>query len=210
MKEGKIKIADYLSELKSEASTPGGGAVSALTLAQGIALVMMVANLTIGKEKYKTFEKINREVLDYGEVLVGRAMELVDEDIKAFNIVSDAYKLPKESDEEKAIRSKKIREASVFATEVPLEVMKVAFEGLRLTTNLMGKSNINVISDLGAAATNLEAAIKASWLNVVINLPSIKNPEKEAEFREKGENYLKEGEAISRKIYEQVFETLES
>ncbi len=210
MLQTEYKIKDYLEVLGSEAPAPGGGAVSALTAAQGIALVMMVANLTIGKEKYKKFEKVNKECLDVAEGYLNRLIELMEEDAKAFNLVTEAYKMPKETEEEKTARSKAIKEATMFATVVPIEVMEASYEGLRLTTTLMGKSNGNVVSDLGAAAVKLDAAIKSSWLNVKINLPSLKEPEKEKMFVEKGENIYTEGEEIAKKIYDQVIEILEN
>ncbi len=210
MLQTEYKIKDYLEILGSEAPAPGGGAVSALTAAQGIALVMMVANLTIGKEKYKKFEKVNQECLKVAEGYLERLIELMEEDAKAFNLVTTAYKMPKETEEEKKERSKAIKEATMFATIVPVEVMEASYEGLRLTTTLMGKSNPNVVSDLGAAAVKLDAAIKSSWLNVKINLPSLKEPEKEKDFMKKGEEIYKDGEDIAKKIYDQVIEILEN
>ncbi len=208
MKQEQYKIIEYLENLKSNLPAPGGGSASALSAAQGIALVMMVANLTIGKDKYKKFEKVNMEVIEHGEVLLEKSLLLLDKDAKIFNEVAEAYKLPKETQGDKEERSKAIAQATLFATEIPIEVMEVAFEGLKLTTVLMGKSNQNVISDLGAAASNLDSAIKTSWLNVLINLSTISDKEKLEEFRNLGEKIHIEGGEIARKIYEQVIENL--
>ncbi len=209
MKETEKVIKIYLENLKSKEPIPGGGAASALGAAEGVALVMMVGNLTVGKGKYEKFEKVNVESLTFGEELLQDLMDLIDEDANAFNKVSEAYKLPKETKEEKEIRSKKISDSAIFATKVPVRVMEAALAGLKLTAGLMGKSNPNVISDLGTAAIKLEGAIKGSWLNVIINLPSIKSSALKEEFRKKGEEIYMQGEEIGRKIYEQVIETLE-
>ncbi len=209
MKVVDLSVRDFLKELKSESSAPGGGAVSALSSAEGVALTMMVANLTVGKDRYSSFEKVNKEVLELADEALEKLIRLADEDAKAFDLVSRAYKLPKENDEEKNLRSAEIRKAIVYATEVPLEVMEASFDALKLTASLVGRSNPNLISDLGAAAMNLESGIRCAWLNVKINLPSLKNPEKEEYVRAKGEMIYEEGLIIAEKIYAQVIESIE-
>ena len=91
-----VNIEDYLQQLGSGAPTPGGGAAAALTSAQGAALIMMVANHTIGKPKYAEFEELNKDILAEAEVLLGRLMDGIDTDAKAFGKVSAAYALPRQ------------------------------------------------------------------------------------------------------------------
>jgi formiminotetrahydrofolate cyclodeaminase len=91
-----VNIEDYLQQLGSGAPTPGGGAAAALTSAQGAALIMMVANHTIGKPKYAEFEELNRDILAEAEVLLGRLMDGIDNDAEAFGKVSAAYALPRQ------------------------------------------------------------------------------------------------------------------
>ena len=73
---------------------------------------------------------------------------------RAFNKVSAAFKLPKDTDEQKAARSKAIQEDTVTATEVPYENMALCMKGLEITQKIVGKSNPNAASDLGVAALN--------------------------------------------------------
>jgi len=90
-----LSIEEYLKRLGSGAPTPGGGAAAALTSAQGAALIMMVANHTIGKPKYAEFEELNKDILSEAEVLLGSLTEGIDNDAEAFGKVSEAYALPR-------------------------------------------------------------------------------------------------------------------
>lgn len=167
------RIIDFLNELKSEAPTPGGGAVAALTGAQGAALIMMVANLTIGKKKYAEYEELNIRVRDEAQEVLDQLIRGIDEDKEAFGGVSQAYGMPKNTDEEKAARKKEISAASVAAGLAPLNACRAALRGLQLTQELIGKSNRQLVSDLYVATLNLNACIQAAKMNVVANTPAL-------------------------------------
>jgi formiminotetrahydrofolate cyclodeaminase len=91
-----FSIKEYLERLGSGAPTPGGGAAAALTSAQGAALIMMVANHTIGKAKYAEFEELNKDILSEAEILLGSLTDGIDNDAEAFGKVSAAYALPRQ------------------------------------------------------------------------------------------------------------------
>lgn len=207
MKLVDLTVKDYLDVLKSDAPAPGGGSVSALSAAQGVGLVAMVADLTIGKEKYAEYDEACRAAKEKALSLYAQLVDGIDKDTEAFNKVSAAYKLPKDSDEQKAARSAAVRAANVGATEVPFETVKLCLEGLKVTETIVGKSNPNAASDLGVAALNLLAGIKGAWLNVKINLPGIKDEELKAKF-EGGAELVAEAEAIAKEIYEKVLASL--
>ena len=207
MKLVEMTVKDYLNVLKSDAPAPGGGSVSALSAAQGAGLVAMVCDLTIPKEKFAQYKElcteVKAEILQiYDELVVG-----IDKDTEAFNQVSAAFKLPKETDEEKAARSKAIQAATVVATEVPFETMQLCMKGLEITSKIVGKSNPNASSDLGVAALNLLAGLKGAYLNVMINLPGIKDENAREPF-DHAEKMVKEGELLAAKIYEDVLASL--
>ncbi|MBQ3184531.1 MAG: cyclodeaminase/cyclohydrolase family protein, partial [Firmicutes bacterium] len=130
--------------------------------------------------------------------------EGVDKDTEAYNLVANAFKMPKETDEEKAARRKAIDDGTLEATKVPFSVMKMAAEGLELAQQLMGNTNPNTASDLGVAVLNLMTCMKGAWLNVKINLPGVKDEALAAEYREKGEEMVKKGEVIAKKLYEEI------
>ena len=200
MKLVEMPVREYLNELKSNSPAPGGGSVSALASAQGIALMMMVCDLTIGRQKYAESEELCLEVKEKGKKILDELQILIDKDTEAYTLVSDSFKLPKETEEEKKLRSEAIAEATLTATETPFRTMEISLEGLALVESLLGKTNVNAASDLGVAGLNLFAGIKGAWLNVKINLPGVKNLERAEFFREKG----KEMESNIQKMLETI------
>ena len=202
-----MTVKDYLDLLKSDAPAPGGGSVSALSAAQGVGLVAMVADLTIGREKYAEYEEVCKAAKEEALKLYAKLVEGIDKDTEAFNKVSAAYKMPKDTDEQKAARSAAIREANVGATEVPFETVKLCLAGLKVTETMVGKSNPNAASDLGVAALNLMAGIRGAWLNVKINLPGIKDEALKAKF-ETGAQMVDEAYVLANRIYEEVLASL--
>lgn len=165
-----VSIEDYLKRLGSGDPTPGGGAAAALTSAQGVALIMMVANHTIGKPKYAEFEELNKDILGEAEVLLGSLTDGIDNDAIAFGKVSAAYALPRTNEEK---RSAEISVASVLAAEAPLMVMEDSLAGLRLAATLKGRSNKMLESDVFVAALHLYAGIRSAYYNVEANMPAI-------------------------------------
>ena len=151
----EMKINDYIDLLASDAPAPGGGSASALCGAQGAGLCAMVAALTLGKKKYEEHQELCRDVYEQARMLSERMCALIDEDTEAFNRVSAAFKLPKDTDEDKAARKTAIAEATLGATMVPLDTLHRAHDGLELAKMLIGKSNTNCASDIGVAALNL-------------------------------------------------------
>ena len=208
MKLVEMTVNTYLDVLKSDAPAPGGGSVSALSGAQGIGLALMVCDLTIGKEKYADYQEVCLAAKEAGISVYNRLVEAIDKDTEAFNLVSAAFKMPKETDEEKAARKQAIADGTLVATQVPFETMEIAFEGLKIVETLEGKSNPNASSDLGVAALNLMSAIRGAWLNVKINLPGVKDEEAAKAFVEKGEAILAEAEKLAAPIYERVLASL--
>jgi methenyltetrahydrofolate cyclohydrolase len=206
MKLIDMTVRDYLDLLKSDAPAPGGGSVSALTGAQGLALMLMVADLTLTREKYQADHELCRQVKEAGMPLFESMSEAMDRDTDAYNMVFAAYKLPKETDEEKAARSKAIGEANLIATKVPFEVMTLAHEGLKLASKLVNHSNSNAASDLGVAASCMETAAKGAWQNVVINLPGVKDPEQAKVFETQGQKILEESVSMANHIIDSITE----
>ncbi len=208
MKLIDMKIAEYLELLRSDAPAPGGGSVSALAGAQGCALFMMVADLTIGKEKYADFQDDCIKAKEEGMILYKELCAGIDRDTDAFNIIADAFKMPKETEEEKEARRAAIAAGSLAATEVPFDNMKFALDGIRIAGRLIGRSNPNCSSDLGVAVINLRECVNGAWMNVKINLPSVKDEEKVKYFETEGEKIVNEAEELAQKYYDEVVNSL--
>lgn len=208
MKLIDMQVKEYLDVLKSDAPAPGGGSVSALAGAQGVALFMMVADLTLGKEKYVDYQEVCREAKEKGAALYEELVASVDKDTEAFNLIAAAFKMPKETDEEKAARKKAIADGTLVATEVPFRTMQLGYEGLMLAKTMIGKSNPNAASDLGVAVLNLTGCIKGAWLNVKINLPGVKDEAKAAYYAEEGQKMFDAADQIASSLYNEVASAL--
>lgn len=203
-----MSIKDYLDLLKTDAPAPGGGSVSGITACQGMALALMVTELTIGKKKYEEVQKLNKEMRAEALEIYGMLLNAADEDKEAFTKLSEAYKLPKDTDEEKAYKRKVLGEKSIGATEAPFKVMKLSMKALEITKKLVGQSNKMASSDLGVAAVNLYAACSSAWLNVKINLPYLTDEKKAAFFEKNGLEILEKARILSEEIYKEVEENL--
>ncbi|MCE5201385.1 MAG: cyclodeaminase/cyclohydrolase family protein [Synergistaceae bacterium] len=169
----KMEIRAFLDELASNSPAPGGGSVAALCGALGSALVSMVANLTVGKEKYKDNWAVMEETVAKSEPLRAKFVDLMNKDTESFNIFMAAMKMPKATDEEKAARKKAIGNASQLATEVPLRTLEACAEVAELALLAARHGNPNTVSDAGSAALLAEAAGKAAAYNVRINMPGL-------------------------------------
>ena len=168
-------VTRFLDHLASSAPTPGGGSVAALCGALSAALSSMVANLTLGREKYRDVEPQVRAALERAEQLRQRFLGLIDEDIAAYGALSAAYRLPKSTAEEQAARSRQIQAALTGAAEAPLRMVEQARQALELCQTLAGIGNPNIISDVGVAAITAYAALESGELNVLINLKTMKD-----------------------------------
>ena len=204
MKLAELRVDEFASILASDAPAPGGGSAAALTGALGAALTAMVCSLTVGKKKYADYQELAEATRKKAGELKDRFIDVMDRDTEAFNIVSAAFAMPKETDEEKAARSAAIQEGLKACTRTPFEMMELAVEAMELTDSVVGKSNASAMSDLGVSALSLGSALKGAWLNVLINIGSLKDQELAADYRTKGEALLARGSELSEKIYQAV------
>ena len=168
-------VKEFLSELASSSPAPGGGSVAALSGALGAALSSMVCNLTIGKEKYSDVQDEIKKVLKKSEALRKKLTELIDKDTEAFNDVMKAFKMPKETEEQKIKRSKAIQEGYKVAASVPLETARTCEEILEVAMIVAKKGNQSSITDAAMSAIMSKAGFEGAVLNVKINLGSIKD-----------------------------------
>ncbi|MDL2338233.1 MAG: cyclodeaminase/cyclohydrolase family protein [Pseudomonadota bacterium] len=168
-------VTRFLDELASGSATPGGGSAAAIMGAMGAALVSMMCNLTIGKKNYAEVEGEMRSVLQAAEGLRKRLADMVAEDIAAFDGLMAAYGLPKDTDEQKTLRSAAIQNGLKAATDAPLDCARASADVIALSLRAAQVGNRNVISDAGVGALAAQAALRSAALNVYINVPSIKD-----------------------------------
>ena len=203
-KLAELTTAEFVDLLASDAPAPGGGSAAALEGALGAALTAMVCGLTVGKKKYADYQELAAAAQKKAEELKTRFVDVMDRDTEAFNVVSAAFGMPKETDEEKAARSAAIQKGLEGCTATPFEMMELAVETLELTAELLGKTNDSAASDLGVSALSLRAAIQGAWLNVLINIGSLKNKELAEDYRKKGEAMLEKALPLADQIYQNV------
>ncbi len=208
MKLAELKTAEFVDLLASDAPAPGGGSAAALEGALGAALTAMVCGLTVGKKKYAEFQELAESAQAKATDLKARFVDVMDRDTEAFNVVSAAFGMPKETDEEKAARSAAIQKGLEGCTKTPFEMMELAVETLELTASILGKSNDSAASDLGVSALSLRAAIQGAWLNVLINIGSLKNKELAEDYRAKGEALLAKALPLADQIYDTVVKAM--
>ncbi len=174
MKLQDLTLKQFLEKTAGNEPVPGGGSISALNGAIASALSEMLANLTIGKKNYVDVEELMKQNATKASELRTRFVEDIDRDSDAYNLVFDAFKLPKETGEQKAFRSEKIQEATKIAALVPMEVAERAFDMLDLIAETTRKGNKNAVTDGCVAMMTCRTAILGALLNVRINLSGLK------------------------------------
>ncbi len=167
------KITEFLNELHSNSPAPGGGSVAALNGAIAASLVGMVANLTIGKKNYVEAEAEMKDIAAKMNEVKDKFLDLVDKDANSFNGVIAAFKMAKETDEQKAARTAAIQKGYKEAIAVPLDVAKSAAELFNYIEVAFNKGNKNAESDALVAAISTRTAILSALLNVEINLAAV-------------------------------------
>ncbi|MGE5400660.1 MAG: cyclodeaminase/cyclohydrolase family protein [Ignavibacteriales bacterium] len=203
-------MKEYLDELSSNSPTPGGGNVSALCGSLASCLGTMVCNLTIGKKKYLEIEPEMIDIKGKMENYKEHFLQLAAKDNEAFDNVMNAFKLPKESEEDKQLRTQKIDEATFGAAEVPAEVIKTCHEVLPLIRIVAEKGNQNSLSDAGVAALLISTAAQGAYLNVLINCNSLKNQTIAGEILKSTEILCNDVKKLSDLIVENIIKGLNS
>ncbi len=166
-------VSDFVYETSSESPAPGGGSVSALCGALGAALGTMVANLSAHKRGWDDRWAYFSEIAEKGMSIQKQLLFLVEEDTRAFNVIMDAFKLPADTAEQKSQRKAAIQEATRYAAEVPLSVMKTAYEGFAVLEAMAREGMDSSISDVGVGILCVRTCIHGAWLNVKINAKSL-------------------------------------
>ncbi len=199
-----LQVTQFADLLGSDAPAPGGGSAAALEGALGAALTAMVCALTVGKKKYADAQELAEEAQAKASDLKRRFLDVMDRDTEAFNAVSAVFAMPKSTPEEKAARSSAMQKALKGCTETPFEMMELALESLELTASLLGRTNASAASDLGVSALSLKAAIQGAWLNVRINIASLKDRDLAEDYRRRGEALLEKALPLADHIYDTV------
>ena len=204
MKLAEMTVTQFANVLASDAPAPGGGSTAALAGSLGAALTAMVCELTVGKKQFAEVREDLLAVQAQAAQLQNRFLDVMDRDTDAFLVVSNAFAMPKATDEEKAARSAAIQKGLEGCTATPFEMMELAAQTIELTESLLGRFNTASASDLGVGALSLRTAVQGAWLNVLINIGSLKNKELAEDYRVKGTALVERVVAAADRVYAQV------
>jgi formiminotetrahydrofolate cyclodeaminase len=209
----ELSIKEFLLITAGNDPVPGGGSISALCGSLSAALGQMVAQLTIGKKKYADREENMKEMAAVFNSYLDKFTEDIDKDSEAYDTVFSAFKLPKETEEEKAIRTQKIQDATKIAAEVPLQVAQKACKIMDFIYIVAKNGNQNAVTDACVAMMCARTAVLGALLNVRINLSSIQDADYVNQLKK--ETGVLEKQAIEKeaRLLEWItnyFETLES
>jgi glutamate formiminotransferase/formiminotetrahydrofolate cyclodeaminase len=201
----RMDLKAFANETASESTAPGGGSISAYCGALGISLGAMVANLSAAKRGWEDKTIYFSEYADEAQQIKDQLIKAVDEDTAAFTKIMDAFALPKSNEEEKAIRTAAIEAATQYAVEVPLKVMKLSHQSLRILSVMVNDGNPNSVTDAGVGVLCVRTAVQGAYMNVRINAKSLKD-------RTWADTHLAEAKAIAddtEKLVAQMIEVVE-
>lgn len=203
-----LNLRAFANATAKDTPTPGGGSISAYVGALGAALGAMVANLSAGKRGWDDRLEEFSAWAEKGQRLKDTLLHLVDEDTQAFNQIMAAFRLPKETPEEKSARKQAIQAATRYAIETPMRTMEAAFEVFELAEAMVREGNPSSVSDAGVGALCARAAVHGAWLNVRINTGSLADKELAVEFLKKAEEIGKLADEMERRIVKLVEEKM--
>ena len=204
----ELTVREFMDELASSSPAPGGGSVAAVEAAYGASLLAMVCNLTLGRKKYADYQELAAETEKKAQNLKEILLLLVDEDTAAYNLVSAAYKLPKETDEEKVYRKTRIQAGLKESCQPPLKVMNLSMQCLDLLKATWGYLNQSCMSDLYVAVASLKTGLNGAYANVLINLSGIEDQRYVTETKEKIGKEAEEYNSLADSLMEELFARL--
>jgi formiminotetrahydrofolate cyclodeaminase len=199
-----LTIKEFLAKTAGNDPVPGGGSISALNGAIATALTEMVANLTVGKKKYEGVEGQMRSVAVEAAAIRDRFISYIDKDSEAYDSVFSAFKLPKETEEEKAERSRVIQEATKEAASVPMMVAEEMASVMETIIYVAHKGNQNAVTDACVAMMSARTCVLGALLNVRINLASVKEEAFVERMKKKADHLETEAIRIETKLLDWV------
>lgn len=203
-----LSLKAFADETASESPAPGGGSISAYVGSLGIALAGMVANLSAHKRGWDPRWKEFSNWAEKAKKNQNELLHLVDEDTNAFNQIMAAFGLPKSNLKEVENRNQAIQYATLNAIQVPLKVMKTAFDSMDIIEQMAVIGNPNSVSDAGVGALCSKTAVHGAYLNVLINLEGLTDKEKAAQLKHKATELLYQAETKEQEILKLVMEKI--
>ncbi len=208
MKLMDMTLLEFQNAVDSDNAVPGGGSVSAFAGSLGAALGGMVGKLTLPKKKFLALDEsikteFMKKLAQINQVKHELSL-LVDKDTEAYQMIMDAYKLPKVTEGEVAIRNQKILEGTKAAIKVPFQVAMISLEAMTCLDFILTYGNQSAASDLGVAGLMLLTALEGALMNVRINLPGLDSEESKHFYRSNAIAMIEQGEALKKALIDKV------
>lgn len=201
-------IDSFIEELSSKAAVPGGGGACGLVAAVGMSLGNMVMALTNGKKKYAKYQEEVEETIKRASILTKDLLECMDKDAKAFEPLSKAYSLPKETREEIEYRDKVMEEALLAAAKAPLEMMKLILDAMKMIDRIAQIGSRLALSDAGVGISMCNSAMEGASLNVYINTKLMKNTKEAKALELRADELREQASEISTKTFDYVLKEI--
>lgn len=195
---------EFVEKTATSAPTPGGGGACALVGALGTSLGNMVGSLTVGKKKYAEVQQDIKELMEKTTALQQDLLSLINKDAEAFSPLASAYRLPSETDEEKAHKAQVMETALESAALAPLEIMEKCAQGILLLKEFGEKGTVMAVSDAGVGIIFCRSALMGASLNVSINTRSMKNRELAKSLDERSNALLGEYVPIADEVFAKI------
>ncbi len=206
------KITEFIDEVDSKSPAPGGGSVSALAASLGVSLVRMVGHLSVDKKKFLALDsKIQYEFKDVINSLLyikTQLIQAIDDDTASFNLIMQAYQMPKTTDQDIIERQKKIQEGTVQAILVPMKVATLSLSALHQIPFILTYGNAQTLSDLGVAILSLASGALGACMNVYINLPGLDDHIAKEQYKKQVDDLKGKIETTQAELLKEVYKRL--
>lgn len=202
-------LEGFSEELASDSPAPGGGSAAGYVGALAASLGTMVANLSAHKKGWEERHDFFVEWANKGQDARNRLLQFVDEDTHAFNSLMDAFRMPKDNEENKKARSAAIEKATLRAIESPLNIMRVSNNQFELLEAMTNEGNPNSVSDAGVGASCALAAVEGGWLNVIINMSGLKSKKAAARLKKEADEILMMAKEAKERIFNKCVEKIQ-
>lgn len=203
-----LSVKGFINETAADSPAPGGGSVSALCAALGVSLGAMVANLSADKRGWESKTEFFSNWAEKAQKIKEELMYLIDEDTNAFNGIMSALQMPKTTPEEKNARAVAIESASIYATEIPLKTMQVAYSSIDMLEAMIVNGNPNSITDAGVGLLCIKTAVRGAYFNVLVNAKGLNTKEKAIAMANEAKALLKDNHAKIDAILQKVEEAI--
>lgn len=195
-------IPEFAALLAAKTPVPGGGGASALVGALGAALCSMVANYTVGKQKYAAVEEDVQAILAEAEELRQTLLALVDADAAAFEPLSRAYAIPRDDPTRGEVMEACLRQAA----EPPMELLRLSCRAIELHRELLDKGSVMVLSDVGTGVIFCWSALYGAWLNLKVNTKPMADRDYAQTLNAQADELVEKYRKIAEKVYETVMD----